>query len=74
MLELKLPLEVPYRQVVIDYMNLVFSNSPESGRYWSTAIKGDMERLFNFKTWFAEEGSGSFSLQMKVCCVVNCSI
>lgn len=46
MKQLKKALEEPYRRLVINYMNLVFSNTEVSDRYWNTDLKDDIKRNF----------------------------
>eukprot|EP00029_Vermamoeba_vermiformis_P008493 TRINITY_DN3992_c0_g1_i1.p1 TRINITY_DN3992_c0_g1~~TRINITY_DN3992_c0_g1_i1.p1 ORF type:complete len:924 (-),score=198.60 TRINITY_DN3992_c0_g1_i1:32-2803(-) len=43
---LRLPLEEPYRRLVIDYFNLVFGNTKNSDSYWDDFLKKDL--LINF--------------------------
>ena len=45
MRQLKLPLEVPYRQTVIDYFNLVFSQENE---YWTQVLPAQLKAHFSF--------------------------
>lgn len=42
----KLPLEEPYRKLVLDYLNLVFGNSALSDEYWDTKIIVSVQRHF----------------------------
>jgi tetratricopeptide (TPR) repeat protein len=39
MKSLKLPVDEPYRRLVIDYLNLVFGESDASQAYWATEVK-----------------------------------
>ena len=41
-----LPLEEPYRRLVIDYFNLVFGNTRISEEYWNQWLKKDLEVNF----------------------------
>ena len=50
---LKLPLEEPYLRLVIDYLNLVFGNTPKSDEYWDQFLKKDVAN--NFEGTFSEE-------------------
>lgn len=50
---LKLPLEEPYLRLVIDYLNLVFGNTPKSDEYWDQLLKKDV--AYNFEGTFTEE-------------------
>lgn len=50
---LKLPLEEPYLRLVIDYLNLVFGNTPKSDEYWDQVLKKDVSN--NFEGTFTEE-------------------
>jgi hypothetical protein len=57
MRQLKLPLEVPYRQAVIDYYNLVFVRSESTDPYWSDAIDAKLRSYFMFSSqWASSEG------------------
>lgn len=46
MQELKLPLEEPYRCLLVDFLNLVFGNSPESTSFWNTTIASYLTSKF----------------------------
>ncbi|KAH3763191.1 Histidine kinase [Pelomyxa schiedti] len=46
---LKLPLEEPYRRVIVDYMNLVLGSSEESAEFWHPPPK--TESLRKFELW-----------------------
>ena len=46
MKSLRLPLEEPYRRLVIDYLNLVFGESDRSDLYWNTVIRRNV--VINF--------------------------
>jgi len=39
MKQIALPLEEPYRRLVIDYLNLVFGNTKNSDEYWDKWVK-----------------------------------
>eukprot|EP01105_Mastigella_eilhardi_P015608 TRINITY_DN3574_c0_g1_i1.p1 TRINITY_DN3574_c0_g1~~TRINITY_DN3574_c0_g1_i1.p1 ORF type:complete len:593 (-),score=166.43 TRINITY_DN3574_c0_g1_i1:44-1822(-) len=43
---LKIPLEEPYRRLIVDYMNLVLGNSEESAEFWNTPLKRDLKKKF----------------------------
>lgn len=65
MKQLGLPLEEPYRRLVIDYLNLVFGNTKNSDEYWDEWLKKDL--LFNFTDPLSEEESQpSFHLKVRV--------
>lgn len=53
MKQLKLPLEEPYRRLVIDYLNLVFGSNKESDNYWNTWLKSDL--IMNFEAALTED-------------------
>lgn len=36
---LRIPLEEPYRRIVVDYLNLLFGESEKSDLYWNTVIR-----------------------------------
>jgi Translation initiation factor eIF3 subunit 135 len=38
MKQLKVPLEVPYKRVVLNYFNMVFGDHDSSTKYWSTSL------------------------------------
>jgi len=46
--QLQQPLEVPYRQVVLDYFNLVFGYSAASCEYWKSSICVQLMEKFGF--------------------------
>ncbi len=46
MQEIKLPLEEPYRCLLVDFLNLVFGDSMESTVFWNTSIKHYMHLKF----------------------------
>ena len=46
MQELKLPLEEPYRCLLVDFLNLVFGQSLESTSFWNTTIKSYLASKF----------------------------
>jgi Translation initiation factor eIF3 subunit 135 len=48
MKELKLPSEVPYRRLTVEFLNLVFRNTEESTQYWETVIAPELNRSYNF--------------------------
>ena len=47
MKQIALPLEEPYRRLVIDYLNVVFGNYKVSDEYWDKWLKQDL--LMNFE-------------------------
>tara|TARA_R110002050_G_scaffold75423_3_gene161696 strand:- start:157 stop:963 length:807 start_codon:yes stop_codon:yes gene_type:complete len=61
MRELKVPLEVPYRRVVCDYLNLVFGNGDASKQYW----KEDVTRLLRSHFNFTDKSFEIFTLFIK---------
>lgn len=46
MKELKVPLEEPYRRLVISYLNLVLGDSEASEEYWNGNLKKSLQRTF----------------------------
>jgi hypothetical protein len=46
MKKLKVPLEEPYRSLVISYLNLVLGDSEASEEYWNNNIKRALKRQF----------------------------
>lgn len=48
MFELRVPLEIPYRVLVVSFLNLIFGETPESIEYWDTKIKNDLFVHFSF--------------------------
>jgi tetratricopeptide (TPR) repeat protein len=62
MKQLKLPLEEPYRRLVIDYLNLVFGNHNLSDKYWNGWLKKDL--IVNFTDALTpEEEAEEFDLK-----------
>lgn len=53
MKQLRLPLEEPYRRLVIDFLNLVFGNNKDSDVYWNKYIKEDL--IANFTDPLSEQ-------------------
>jgi tetratricopeptide (TPR) repeat protein len=47
MKELRLPMEVPYRRLVVDFMNVVFGSTDASQEWWET-MPAELVRNFNF--------------------------
>ena len=47
--ELGLPLEVPYRKVVVDYLNHVFGRGKSQDRWWQEQLPPLLEKFFNVK-------------------------
>lgn len=43
---LRIPLEEPYRRLIVDYMNLVLGNSEESAEFWNAPLKRDLLKKF----------------------------
>jgi hypothetical protein len=62
---LKLPLEEPYLRLVIDYLNLVFGNTPKSDEYWDTFLKKDIMHNFEAVLTHEEETSPNFHLKAR---------
>ena len=54
MRELRVPLEQPYRRVVIDYLNTVFGNGADSRAYWAGSLKRRLHKSFTFGLSHAE--------------------
>eukprot|EP00007_Cunea_sp_BSH-02190019_P003726 CAMPEP_0174236740 /NCGR_PEP_ID=MMETSP0417-20130205/5774_1 /TAXON_ID=242541 /ORGANISM="Mayorella sp, Strain BSH-02190019" /LENGTH=1527 /DNA_ID=CAMNT_0015315423 /DNA_START=44 /DNA_END=4627 /DNA_ORIENTATION=- len=48
MKELKLPSEVPYRRLTVEFLNLVFRNTEDSVHFWQTVITPELNRSYNF--------------------------
>lgn len=46
MKELKIALQRPYITVVIDYLNLLLGQSPDSSNYWNTVLKGQISKNY----------------------------
>jgi len=44
--EVRLPLEQPYRQLVVEFLNTVFGNSPRSEIFWDTRIRRYLQSKF----------------------------
>jgi len=70
MRQLRLPLDVPYRQLVVDYLNLVFGSHQRSYDYWNKEMSEQMVNYLSFdpnhltSDPFAQ--SSSISLQARV--------
>ena len=46
MKSLRLPVDEPYRRLVIDYLNLVFGESDASQAYWATDVKSQIQEKY----------------------------
>eukprot|EP00008_Paramoeba_atlantica_P015514 CAMPEP_0201498548 /NCGR_PEP_ID=MMETSP0151_2-20130828/71691_1 /ASSEMBLY_ACC=CAM_ASM_000257 /TAXON_ID=200890 /ORGANISM="Paramoeba atlantica, Strain 621/1 / CCAP 1560/9" /LENGTH=330 /DNA_ID=CAMNT_0047890205 /DNA_START=6 /DNA_END=995 /DNA_ORIENTATION=- len=76
--ELKLPLEVPYRQLAINFLNLVFGASAQQMEWWKETLPSLLSLHFNIHTvpsvvsdirWeilFADNGQSRLSLFRRV--------
>jgi len=58
-----MPLEEPYRRLVLDYMNKIFSGSPESRTYWTVALKKMILKKFGPEALTPEEAAPEFCLR-----------
>ncbi len=57
---LRLPLEEPYRKLVVDYLNLLFGESDESDVYWNTVIRKNVMTNFYDALSLQEAADGFF--------------
>lgn len=65
MKQVKLPIEEPYRRLLIDYLNLVFGSTKESDAYWNKWLKEDL--TMNFENALSEkEMSPEFNLKVRL--------
>jgi tetratricopeptide (TPR) repeat protein len=48
MYELRVPLEVPYRRLAVELLNVVFGDTEESQRYWREKVRNDLFAFFSF--------------------------
>ena len=62
MKSLRLPLEEPYRKLIIDYLNLLFGDSDRSDVYWNTVIRKNVQAHFH-DALSAEECQEEFFLK-----------
>ena len=62
MKEIAVPVDEPYRRLVVDYLNLVFGNTKQSEEYWDGVLKEDLRVNFP-KSLSEEELSSSYSLK-----------
>jgi len=46
MKQLKVPLEDPYRRLVVEYLNVVLGHSEQSEQYWERKIKPALQSIF----------------------------
>eukprot|EP01103_Thecamoeba_quadrilineata_P014362 TRINITY_DN4268_c0_g1_i1.p1 TRINITY_DN4268_c0_g1~~TRINITY_DN4268_c0_g1_i1.p1 ORF type:complete len:1004 (+),score=207.99 TRINITY_DN4268_c0_g1_i1:8-3019(+) len=58
MRSLQQPLEQPCRRVIIQTLNLVFGTSEESDKYWSEAIRTNLQKAYSSGLSQEEEQSG----------------
>jgi hypothetical protein len=79
--KLKIPMEAPYRQVVVDLLNKIFSATDNSLDYWTRELVPEMKLKFSFSefsllsksdSWFAPSFSfflliASFYRYFQVC-------
>lgn len=54
MKKLKQPLEMPYRKVAIDFLNLIFGNTDASKKYWNSVIKCQLREYFSVTSSITE--------------------
>jgi Translation initiation factor eIF3 subunit 135 len=70
MRQLRLPLDVPYRQLVVDYLNLVFGSSQRTYDYWNKEMSEQMVNYLSFDPQHLASDplnpSSSASLQSRV--------
>jgi hypothetical protein len=64
--ELRIPVEEPYRRLVIEYLNLVFGDTMQSELYWNNSIRSDIKRIFTGFRLKAEEDEFHFSLKQLI--------
>jgi hypothetical protein len=62
MQELKLPLEEPYRCLLVDFLNLVFGQSLESTSFWNTTIKSYLASKFCYSRTTSDLKHDLFSM------------
>lgn len=62
MQEIKLPLEEPYRCLLVDFLNLVFGQSDESTQFWNTTIKKYLHSKFCYNLNTADLKVEMFSM------------
>jgi len=55
MRKLQLPLEEPYRRLVVDYLNLILGHNDQSEEYWANNIKMSLVRKFEYALSEEEE-------------------
>jgi len=60
--ELKVPLAAPFRQQLIEYLNLVFGNTAASNKYWNGELKHELLRNFP-KALLPAEKAKSFNFR-----------
>ncbi len=59
---MRLPLEEPYRKLVVDYLNLLFGESDQSDVYWNTVIRKNVMANF-YDALSRDERSEGFFLK-----------
>lgn len=62
MQELKLPLEEPYRCLLVDFLNLVFGQSKESNDFWNSTIKSYLSSKFCYRVGTSDLKVDLFSM------------
>jgi hypothetical protein len=62
MKKLKVPLEQPYLELLVELLNLVFGSSPKSQRYWQEKIKVRLHAKF-VMAFSPEEAADSYDLK-----------
>eukprot|EP01119_Soliformovum_irregulare_P007976 TRINITY_DN2065_c0_g1_i20.p1 TRINITY_DN2065_c0_g1~~TRINITY_DN2065_c0_g1_i20.p1 ORF type:complete len:545 (+),score=110.97 TRINITY_DN2065_c0_g1_i20:1188-2822(+) len=53
MRQLRVPLEQPYRQVCLDYLNLLLGDTLQSRQHWNTTLRKFIESKFSFSVTVA---------------------
>ncbi len=46
--EIRVPLEVPYRRIVVDYLNLIFGRVDSATEWWDIKLPSLLVSLFKF--------------------------
>ena len=64
MKEIKQPLEAPYRQLVIRFLNLVFGKSKESDKFWDTIVKKQLRSKFRLNNEITQDNN-NYSISLK---------
>lgn len=53
--ELKQPLEAPYRNLIVRFLNLVFGKSRQSTVYWNVTLKQELKTKFSVRNILTED-------------------